>query len=185
MYVMSKVRAEKFEDINGDPINPAGTVITFAGATAPGGFLECDGRIVSAIAYPDLFAAIGYLYGGSGDDFNLPDLNNQYVRGTSSGGDVGDNLDATYLRTAMNDWSDTDASSTQNNLFVGQAYANPDDSKTPQTVPGTMYNGNGSQFGGILYDNINMTAQNNSTGIQPQFISMRPKSVKLLMCIKT
>jgi len=40
----------------------------------PVGWYTCDGRSVSKNDFPDLFAIIGYTYGGSGDDFLLPDL---------------------------------------------------------------------------------------------------------------
>ena len=40
--------------------------------TVPDDYLECDGSSVTTAAYPDLFAAIGYEYGGSGANFNSP-----------------------------------------------------------------------------------------------------------------
>ena len=56
---------------------PTGTVVPFAGATAPDGFLICDGSAISRTRYADLFAVIGTTYGtGDGNTtFNLPDLN--------------------------------------------------------------------------------------------------------------
>lgn len=53
---------------------PAGGVVPFAGATAPVGYLLCDGASVSTTGYAKLFAVIAYTYGGSGASFNLPDL---------------------------------------------------------------------------------------------------------------
>lgn len=38
------------------------------------GWLLCDGRTLTADIYPALFEAIGYVYGGSGPTFSLPDL---------------------------------------------------------------------------------------------------------------
>lgn len=54
--------------------NPVGTVITFAGTTAPQGYLLCDGRAVSRTVYSELFSVIGTTYGpGDGSSsFNLP-----------------------------------------------------------------------------------------------------------------
>lgn len=38
-------------------------------------FLDCDGRLLSTTEYADLFAVIGYRYGGDGGaQFALPDL---------------------------------------------------------------------------------------------------------------
>lgn len=60
--------------------NPVGTVITFAGTTAPKGYLLCDGRDVSRTIYSDLFSVIGTTYGpGDGSSsFNLPDYTQPY-----------------------------------------------------------------------------------------------------------
>lgn len=55
---------------------PTGVITQFAGATAPGGWLLCDGAAVSRTSYSALFAVIGTTY-GSGDGsttFNLPNL---------------------------------------------------------------------------------------------------------------
>lgn len=60
--------------------NPVGTVITFAGTTAPQGYLLCDGRAVSRTVYSELFSVIGTTYGpGDGSSsFNLPDYTQPY-----------------------------------------------------------------------------------------------------------
>lgn len=53
---------------------PIGAVLDFAGATAPDGWLICDGRLVSRTTYSQLFAAIGTVWGaGDGSTtFRLP-----------------------------------------------------------------------------------------------------------------
>ena len=64
-------------------IMPAGSVIPFAGSSAPTGFLLCDGSAVSRTTYATLFSAISTTY-GSGDGsstFNLPDLRGRVVAG--------------------------------------------------------------------------------------------------------
>ena len=45
------------------------------------GFIECDGRSLDKTLYGDLFAVIGYTYGGSGANFNLPDYRNRKLTG--------------------------------------------------------------------------------------------------------
>jgi len=60
-----------------------GSVIAFAGATPPQGYLLCDGSAVSRTTYPGLFAVIATMY-GKGDGattFNLPDLRTRAVFG--------------------------------------------------------------------------------------------------------
>jgi microcystin-dependent protein len=55
---------------------PTGTVMPFAGASAPEGFLICDGTVVSVDEYADLFAVIGHAFGQGGTEasFALPNL---------------------------------------------------------------------------------------------------------------
>lgn len=62
-----------------------GTIISFAGAAEPAGYLICDGRSVTVAAYPELYAAIGNNWGGDGTNFNLPDLRGQFLRGQDGG----------------------------------------------------------------------------------------------------
>jgi microcystin-dependent protein len=61
-----------------DPlVSPAGSVIAFAGATAPSGWLLCNGTTVSRTTYAKLFTLIGTTYntgGEAGTDFRLPNL---------------------------------------------------------------------------------------------------------------
>lgn len=51
---------------------PTGALIQYAGAAAPTGWLLCDGSSKLVATYPDLFAAIGYQFGGSGANFFVP-----------------------------------------------------------------------------------------------------------------
>ncbi len=66
---------------------PSGTVLYFAGQTAPAGWLKANGAAVSRTAYAALFAAIGTTYGfGDGrSTFNLPDLRGEFIRGWDDG----------------------------------------------------------------------------------------------------
>jgi microcystin-dependent protein len=50
-------------------------------------WLLCDGRSVRRWKFPELFAAIGYSYGGSGNSFNLPNAAGR-VLAAVSGADV-------------------------------------------------------------------------------------------------
>lgn len=84
------------------PVNfPPGTLIDFAGATAPQGWLMCDGSAISRTEYAALFAAIGTAHGvGDGSTtFNLPDLRGEFRRGLdnmgTSAGARGKDVDGT------------------------------------------------------------------------------------------
>jgi microcystin-dependent protein len=66
---------------------PAGVISQFAGASAPSGYLLCDGSAVSRTTYSALFAALDTTYGaGNGTTtFNLPNLQNRVPVGKGSG----------------------------------------------------------------------------------------------------
>ena len=56
--------------------------------TPPSGFLYCDGSSYGNVSnfpasgqYQDLYNVIGFQYGGSGQNFNVPDLRGEFIRG--------------------------------------------------------------------------------------------------------
>ena len=62
-----------------------GTIKPWGKATAPAGYLLCDGSAVSRTTYADLFAVVGTTY-GTGDNsttFNVPDLQGKFPQGKS------------------------------------------------------------------------------------------------------
>ncbi|WP_084501999.1 phage tail protein [Fundidesulfovibrio putealis] len=60
---------------------PVGSVTMFAGETAPSGWFECNGATYVITDYPKLFDAIGYLWGGTGLNFKIPDMRGYFPRG--------------------------------------------------------------------------------------------------------
>lgn len=81
--------------VGGGNIIPPGVIWEYGGASAPTGWLLCDGAPVSRVTYANLFAVIGTDYGvGDGSTtFNLPDRRDRvgigagstYSRGQSGG----------------------------------------------------------------------------------------------------
>lgn len=70
-------------------INPVGTIIAYAAnGSIPEGYLPCNGAAVSRATYAALFEVIGTLYGaGDGSTtFNLPDLTDRFLEGSSTAG---------------------------------------------------------------------------------------------------
>lgn len=55
-----------------EPSTPVGIMMDWPGANAPNLWHFADGSSLLVAAYPDLFAVLGYRYGGSGANFNLP-----------------------------------------------------------------------------------------------------------------
>ena len=62
------------------PLVPAGSVIAWGGATAPDGWLLCNGTSISRNTYKALFAVIGTTYGSNSSSvFTIPDLRGRTV----------------------------------------------------------------------------------------------------------
>jgi microcystin-dependent protein len=62
---------------------PTGSIVPYVGATAPTGWLLCNGSTVSRTTYADLFAVIG-TRAGAGDGsttFALPDMKDRFLGG--------------------------------------------------------------------------------------------------------
>lgn len=73
--VGSRVSPGALRGSRGAGVLPTGSIVAFAGATAPEGWLVANGAVVSRTEFPDLFAVIGTTYGAPGElTFNLPDL---------------------------------------------------------------------------------------------------------------
>lgn len=72
---------------DGVRLMPVGTIMAFAGAVAPDGWLLCDGQAISRVDYADLFALVDLTYGfGNGSTtFNIPDLRGRVAVGRSTG----------------------------------------------------------------------------------------------------
>ena len=153
--VTSAIQAQ----IDGIVTAPSGTVIQFAGSSAPAGYLKANGNAVSRTAYAALFAAIGTTYGtGDGSTtFNLPDLRGEFVRGL----DDGRGVDAG--RTLGSAQADEFKS---HNHTVGQ-YG--DFIRTTTTVMAAGYE----------------PAQNNVNTSSTGGSETRPRNIALLYCIKT
>jgi len=84
--------------------SPSGMIINYAGATAPTGYLECNGSAISRTIYATLFNAIGTTYGtGDGSTtFNIPDLRGYFVRGWSDGSSIDSGRTLGSTQTASN-----------------------------------------------------------------------------------
>lgn len=65
---------------------PTGSMQMYGGATAPSGWLLCDGSAVSRTTYADLFSVCSTTF-GSGDGsttFNLPDMRGVFPKGAGT-----------------------------------------------------------------------------------------------------
>jgi len=75
--------------VNAVSPNPVGSLQAYAGASAPTGWLLCNGTSYATAAYPELYSVLGYTYGGSGSNFNVPDLRGRVPMGAGTGAQNG------------------------------------------------------------------------------------------------
>jgi hypothetical protein len=70
--------------------NPVGTVtksilsLSQFQSKAGDGWILANGASLSTALHPELFAVIGYTYGGSGGNFNIPNMQNRYAKASGS-----------------------------------------------------------------------------------------------------
>lgn len=71
--------------INTTPVGavPTGQIVSFAGTSAPAGWLLCGGQAISRVTFAGLFGVVGTLYGvGDGSTtFNIPDCRGRVEAG--------------------------------------------------------------------------------------------------------
>lgn len=68
----------------GSGSTPSGSLTAFAGATAPTGWLICDGSVVSQATYASLYAVVGGTYNTGGEgagNFRLPNMKGRVIVG--------------------------------------------------------------------------------------------------------
>lgn len=164
-----------------DLITPAGTVEFFATATAPTGWLVCDGSAVSRTTYARLFAAIGTRYGaGNGTStFNLPEARGEFLRGWDGGRgiDVGRNLGSSQSFAIQ--------SHTHPVVDNGHAHGIYIPAK-PNTIgggPWAMTDGS-SPITAYHYQSTEL-APTNVTIAATGIAETRPRNIAFLVCIRT
>jgi microcystin-dependent protein len=73
------------EKISEDQQIPAGAIMPYVGATAPTGWLLCDGTSYAKASYPALWSVLGTQnYGSNTNNFNVPDLRDRIPRGAAT-----------------------------------------------------------------------------------------------------
>lgn len=149
---------------------PVGAVFMFAMPTAPVGYLQCDGSVVSRTTYSALFSAIGTTFGG-GDGtttFGLPDMRAMFPRGW----DNGRGIDQPRNFGSQQD----DDNKGHTHVYTDAYFA---ETGGPDTTFGNSLTGaTGHDYNNSLYS---ATRTTQSTG----GYESRPKNVALLFCIKT
>lgn len=170
---------------------PVASVLSFAGSSAPTGYLLCNGAAVSRSTYADLFAAIGITHGqGDGSTtFNLPDYRGRFMRGVSGSGITRDPDKAG--RTAMATGGNTgdNVGSLQDEAFKSHSHGfgfmagTVSGNNWPNTT--TILAGNPSSGGGFIWNNGPATGVNTSEITNTGGNETRPINAYVHFIIKT
>ena len=130
--------------------SPVGTVAAFAGQLAPAmasppigttapieawGWMACDGRALPTDLYPELFLALGYLYGGSDEEstFSLPNYGGYFMRGIGGAPAVDPDPGT---RTKAPGGTDKGVGSTQLSALLSHKHKYPKSTPSGVTNPG-------------------------------------------------
>lgn len=89
------IKASEYNKLRLDGMQ-IGILTLYSGSPAPSGWFLCDGSGKDTTTYADLFAVIGYTFGGAGATFNIPNLDDKFpigrsgtkALGTTGGGSV-------------------------------------------------------------------------------------------------
>ena len=87
MNDISKIKSNRIDD----GIKPGD--LCYSLRTEKEGWLLCDGTSYSTTDYPDLFTVIGYTFGGSNSQFNVPNCSGKFLQMDTSK-TIGQNIEA-------------------------------------------------------------------------------------------
>lgn len=163
---------------------PVGMIAAFGMQTLPAdcSWIECDGSSLVCADYQDLFAAIGYAFGGAGLNFNLPDLRGRFLRGWNhtnghdpdasarTGGDVVGSTQADVIKKHNHPVGDQDSG-------VSGIGSHPN--TQGWNMPASIYNTYTQDFV-VTGDTLSPSAFANV----PQGTETRPANVAVMYCVK-
>lgn len=139
---------------------PIGTINAYGGATAPDGWMLCQGQAISRTDYADLFAVIGTAF-GSGDGsttFNVPDMRESVPKGAGLTSKSNNHIDADGL--ALGEFIDDRLQSHKHLLFE---WSNGTGAGPNATL---MWNNGSAQTTGNTTNGINEGREGNTTEVK-------------------
>jgi len=176
---------------------PVGTVITYAGSTAPTGYLKANGDTIpdGSGTVQGITADFSALYAVVGA--TLPDLRGEFIRGFDDGKGTDSGRSMLSSQSDQNKQHNHTASSSSavspsshghtsskldNNRVFGfkQSGANTDGETSPYGNPGSIPGFNISN----LVNNTTLSVSTSTTVANDGGTETRPRNVALLMCIK-
>jgi microcystin-dependent protein len=166
-----------------------GMVAPFLG-TPPAKWIPLDGRTITAAAYPELYAALGYV----GSSSALPDCRGKFLRGQDNS--AGYDPDGTRALGAVQGWAFPNHVHTLTDL--GHSHWTMSDHTKPTTSGGSSDLGTpGSGGTNSIIDNVNNHTSNDSSGVTVSTIAtlsadnghggyageVRPANVCVVYCV--
>ena len=130
--------------------SPIGSILPYGGATAPSGWMICDGTAISRTTYSELFAVIGTSFGaGDGSTtFNLPDLREATTKGVGLTGKSNNHYDSDgvalgeFINDRMQDHGHSSGgTSVGNGSYIASASASVGNVMSSSGVAGTYRSG--------------------------------------------
>ena len=123
---------------------PVGMITPYAGGSAPGGWLLCNGAAVSRATYAALFAVLGTLYGaGNGSTtFNLPDLQGKVPVGLNAA-----DTDFDVLGEAGGAKTSAHTHTGPSHTHTGPSHTHSINAHHHETSTGSIYGGGNSAIG--------------------------------------
>lgn len=164
------VVADSFSDSRG-VLMPTGSVVDYAGATAPSGWLLCYGQSVAKDTYPELYDAVGDTYGSTATHFTIPDLRGRVIAGQDDMGGTSANR-LTGLSGGVNgDTLGASGGAESHTLTEGQMPAHTHN----YTAGGSVkLEGGGASFSPLLNSGTSTTTSAGSgeahNNVQPTFV---------------
>jgi microcystin-dependent protein len=144
-----------------------GGLMMFAGNAAPYGFFACDGQALSRTTFSQLFGAIGTIWGaGDGSTtFNLPSLNDRFIRHRDASGAAGPVGTLQAAQTAPHTHTGSGTTGNQNADHT-HAYSGTTGNDSPDhTHTYTLsYNGGGHDTGGGSFSMIDSSTGTTTGG---------------------
>lgn len=164
-------------DIGGGGAAPAGSVIDFAGSSAPTGWLICDGSVISRTTYAALFTAIGTTWGvGDGSTtFGIPDARGVFIRGVG--------VNATLLDANGTGFTGT-LGTYQNDKMQGHFHT-PSNALRDSTARYPTDSGGTFAFGRSDLQGIGSPSADGSNGTPRTGVETNPANIAMNKIIKT
>ena len=132
---------------------PVGIIQPFASNTnIPRGYLLCNGASYKVADYPDLYAVIGNTYGGDTENFNVPNLVDKFIQGSTTSGTE---KEAGLPNITGRFYHDTNVTSSLSGAFFSYTRGNSQNLKNDDGVKSSGYVSFDASKSNAIYGNSN------------------------------